>query len=112
MNVTIGRLIAAAELSTIRAMFQEYANSMGLDLTYQSFSEELANLPGKYAPPSGCILMARVGGEPAGCVALRPLGDGVCEMKRLYVQPNGRRGRPLSCVGIPRGPALLRQPVP
>jgi putative acetyltransferase len=90
MNVTIGRITAAAELSTIRAMFQEYANSMGLDLTYQSFSEELANLPGKYAPPSGCILIARVGGEPAGCVALRPLGDGVCEMKRLYVQPRHR----------------------
>jgi putative acetyltransferase len=90
MNLTIGRLAAAAELPTIRAMFREYADSMGLDLTFQNFTEELADLPGKYAPPSGCILLARVDGEAAGCVALRPLGDGVCEMKRLYVRPQHR----------------------
>jgi putative acetyltransferase len=91
MNLTIGRLFDEAELPTIRAMFREYADSMGLDLEFQNFSEELADLPGKYAPPSGCILLARVDSEPAGCVALRPLGDGVCEMKRLYVRP-GYRG--------------------
>lgn len=90
MNVTIGRLSDAAELPTIRVMFQEYADSMRLDLEFQKFSEELAELPGKYAPPSGCILLARVDGQPAGCVALRPLGDGVCEMKRLYVRPQQR----------------------
>jgi putative acetyltransferase len=91
MNLTIGRLFDEAELPTIRAMFREYADSMGLDLEFQNFSEELADLPGKYAPPSGCILLARADSEPAGCVALRPLGDGVCEMKRLYVRP-GYRG--------------------
>jgi putative acetyltransferase len=90
MKLTIGRITAPAELATIRALFQEYADSMGLDLTFQNFSEELASLPGKYAPPSGCILLARVDGEPSGCVALRPLGDGVCEMKRLYVRPRYR----------------------
>jgi putative acetyltransferase len=90
MNLSIERITSVAELPTIRAMFEEYADSMGLDLTFQNFSAELANLPGKYAPPSGCILLARVDEEPAGCVALRPLVDGVCEMKRLYVRPRHR----------------------
>ena len=91
MNLTIDQITGATEIPTIRAMFQEYADSMGLDLTYQNFSDELAELPGKFAPPSGCILLAKVDTEPAGCVALRPLADGACEMKRLYVRP-GHRG--------------------
>jgi putative acetyltransferase len=77
-------------LQTIRAMFQEYADSLGLDLEFQNFSQELAGLPGKYAPPSGCILLAEVEDQPAGCVALRPLVDGACEMKRLYVRSQFR----------------------
>lgn len=90
MNLTIERLTSINELPIIRAMFQEYADSLGLDLAFQNFSQELADLPGNYSPPSGCILLATVDGRPAGCVALRPQGDGVCEMKRLYVRSQHR----------------------
>lgn len=99
MSLTIERLTDANELPTIRAMFREYADSMGLDLEFQNFSQELAGLPGKYAPPSGCLLIAMVDGQPAGCVGLRSLSDGVCEMKRLYVRSRHRGlglGRKLS----------------
>ena len=66
MNLTIGRLSDEAELPTIRAIFQEYADSMGLDLAFQNFAEEVADLPANTLRPSGCILLARVDGEPAG----------------------------------------------
>ncbi|MHC5538316.1 GNAT family N-acetyltransferase [Singulisphaera rosea] len=88
--MTIARQSEQTSMPAIRSMFLDYADSMGLDLEFQGFSEELASLPGKYAPPSGCILLATVEAEPAGCVALRALGDGVCEMKRLFVDPRFR----------------------
>ncbi|MBI3881512.1 MAG: GNAT family N-acetyltransferase [Verrucomicrobia bacterium] len=77
-------------LVTIRELFQEYAIGMGMNFHFQGFAEELATLPGKYAPPRGRLLLAVNDEQAAGCVALRPLAEGVCEMKRLFVRPQFR----------------------
>jgi ribosomal protein S18 acetylase RimI-like enzyme len=79
------------DIATARGLFEEYAASLGLDLCFQGFEEELATLPGSYAPPNGRLMLARFGNEIAGCVALRQLEQEVCEMKRLYVRPVFRR---------------------
>ena len=75
-----------------RAYAAEFAGSIAEILCLQGFEAEVAGLPGRYGPPSGCLLLAMEGDIPAGCVALRDLGDGTAEMKRLYVGP-GHRGR-------------------
>lgn len=74
-----------------KKLFIEYANSLGFDLSFQDFEEELANLPGEYVSPTGCLLIAVYKEQPVGCVALRKLSDGICEMKRLYVKEKFRR---------------------
>lgn len=74
-----------------RKLFQEYAASLDFSLCFQGFEQELAGLPGNYAPPEGRLLLAWESGQAVGCVALRKLKDGIAEMKRLYVRP-GHRG--------------------
>ncbi|MES2253872.1 MAG: GNAT family N-acetyltransferase [Pseudomonadota bacterium] len=80
------------DLAAAKTLFEAYAASLGINLSYQNFVEEMAAMPGKYAPPKGELLLARSpDGAALGCVGLRPLpSDGDCEMKRLYVTPEGR----------------------
>ena len=87
--------IAAAktrDIGEIADLFRAYEAHIGVDLSYQGFADELATLPGKYAPPRGQLLIARgADGTAIGCVALRPIeAPGCCEMKRLYVSPTAR----------------------
>ena len=79
------------ELEEIRDLFLEYARSLDFNLCFQSFDKELLELPGRYAPPQGRLILCRVNGASAGCIAVKPLrGDGLCEMKRLFVRPEFR----------------------
>ncbi|MFZ0132833.1 MAG: GNAT family N-acetyltransferase [Desulfobacterales bacterium] len=78
------------ELDEIRRLFREYETFLDVDLCFQGFEAELAGLPGSYAPPDGALLIAVEGRMAAGCVALRKLKDGTCEMKRLFARPRYR----------------------
>ncbi len=80
----------ASEVDDVRGLLRAYADSLPFELDFQGFDRELAELPGEYAPPRGALLVARSEGTVTGCVALRPLADDVCEMKRLFVLPAAR----------------------
>lgn len=92
----------ASDVALARALIEEYAAWLGVDLCFQGLADELAALPGKYAPPAGRLLLAGAPGDAVGCIALRPLAPGsfgaaegafaapVGEVKRLYVQPRAR----------------------
>ena len=86
----ITKAVSAAEIDLARAIFREYADSLSIDLSFQDFESELADLPGEYDEPRGSLLLAWMNGEVAGCCALRPLDSvdypNACEMKRLYVR--------------------------
>ena len=90
MAVKVVQAESEEHLGHIRELFTEYAASLGFDLGFQNFEKELAELPGEYAPPAGRLLLVLCETQVAGCVALRKIGDGICEMKRLYVWPEFR----------------------
>src|SRR4029434_2630627 len=93
MTVVVRPATSAGDIAEARRLFKEYEASLDVDLRYQGFERELAGLPGGAPPPRGRLLLAVDDSAPAGCVALRPLGDDVCEMKRLYVSPAARGRR-------------------
>ncbi len=89
----IRQVHSAEDIPEIRRLFLAYAESLDVDLCFQGFEKELAELPGAYASPSGCLLLAEVDGSAVGCVGLRKLSGAICEMKRLYVDPKLRGAR-------------------
>jgi ribosomal protein S18 acetylase RimI-like enzyme len=81
---------SAAQIEEARRLFIEYSEWLGLDLCFQNFEQELKELPGSYAPPSGRLFLAVFDERIAGCIGLRKLDDRTCEMKRLYIRPEFR----------------------
>ncbi len=98
-----------AEYAVAKGLVEEYVASLGLDLGFQGIQEELADFPGAYEPPGGCLLLAHAGSDPVGCVAVKSFGEDVCELKRLYVRPERRGaglGRKLTEAAMERAAGL------
>jgi ribosomal protein S18 acetylase RimI-like enzyme len=87
VDVRLTRVETDEQVEEVRTLFKEYEGATGVDLCFQNFGQELASLPGDYAPPAGRLIIAYDDVKAAGCVALRKVDDAVCEMKRLYVRP-------------------------
>jgi putative acetyltransferase len=99
--ITIREVTGDSDIVIMRELFREYQGQLQVDLQFQRFHDELERLPGAYSPPEGCLLMAEVEGKPAGCVALKPRAEDICEMKRLYVRP--------ACRGLGIGRKLAKE---
>jgi ribosomal protein S18 acetylase RimI-like enzyme len=106
--ISITPALDESDIATVRSLFLEYAASLDIDLAYQDFQGEVASLPGDFAPPRGCLLLARSATNAVACVGVRPLDPVVCELKRLYVRPEARGtgvGRKLTLAAIDFGTA-------
>ena len=79
------QIVGDNRLEEVKELFLEYFKSLNIDLSFQNVDEELKDLPGKYAPPGGVLILALVDGRAAGCIALRKISQSICEMKRLYI---------------------------
>lgn len=89
-TIEITDALSTADYAAGRTLIEEYAAALDIDLCFQNFSAEIASLSVIYGPPRGCLLLARIDGELAGCVAVRSHQGDICEMKRLYVRPRYR----------------------
>jgi putative acetyltransferase len=87
LTLTFAQAASAPQIAQARELFLEYAQSLGFSLCFQNFDQELAELPGDYAPPDGRLLLAEFDSQIAGCAALHKLDSAICEMKRLYLRP-------------------------
>jgi GNAT superfamily N-acetyltransferase len=104
-EVPIRAASGPADIALARGLFEEYAAWLDENLCFQGFPEELATLPGAYAPPRGRLLLAGPPGDAYGCVALRPIAEAIGEIKRLYVQPRARGRR----AGLALARAIIAQ---
>ncbi|HEY1676581.1 MAG TPA: GNAT family N-acetyltransferase [Candidatus Sulfotelmatobacter sp.] len=106
--ISLSQAESSVQIAQARELFLEYAQSLGFSLCFQNFDQELAQLPGSYAPPEGRLLLAEYDSQLAGCVALHKLEPNICEMKRLYVRPQFR-GKGIGRVLIDRVIAEARR---
>lgn len=108
MPVDIRQVEDQGAITSAKELFREYEAWLGMSLCFQGFEEELAGLPGKYSPPNGRLYLAYIDYELAGCIAMRQLAEGACEMKRLFLRENAR-GRGLGSQLIEKLIAAARE---